>query len=66
MCLSQGPQRSDAGDQAFELKSCLICFKSFVLMSANEMLVKMLTTDLVIAKLKPLTFDPAEGVIGVG
>ena len=52
--------------QAFELKSCLICFKSFVLLSAKEMLVKILTTDLVIAKLKHLTFDPAEEAIWVG
>ena len=45
--------------QAFELKYRLICFMSIVPLSVCEISVKILTTDLVIAKFKYLTFNPA-------
>ena len=53
------PLKSTQGaGPGLELKSPLICFISVVLLSACKILVKILTTDLIIAKFKYLTFIP--------
>ena len=44
--------------QAFNLKSCMICFIYIVPLSAFEILVKILTTDWIIANSKYLTWTP--------
>ena len=50
--------------KGFKLNSPLIYFISIVPLSACVISVKKSTTDLVIAKLKYLTFEPALGVKG--
>ena len=48
--------------QAFRLKYHLICFKSITPLPAFKISVKILTTALVIAKLKYLTIDWGQSV----
>ena len=47
-----------ARNQAFKLKSRLICFISIAAQPARKISAKILIIALVIAKLKYLTFDP--------
>ena len=56
---------SEAGTQAFKLKSYLICFISIAVLAACRISAKILTIVLVIAKFKYLTFDPSGGSKGV-
>ena len=46
------------GAQALYQKPRLICFIFVVPLPASDISVKILTTDLVIEKIKCLTFDP--------
>ena len=65
---SASPLKSTKGDQnqAFKLKSRLICFISIAALPACKISAKMLIIALVIAKFKYLTFDPLGGVKGGG
>ena len=56
----------EARTHAFKLKSRLICFISIAALLACKISAKILTTALVIAKFKYLTFDPLGGVKGGG
>ena len=55
-----------ARNQAFKLKSRLICFISIAALQACKISAKILIIALVIAKFKYLTFDPLGGVKGDG
>ena len=61
------PPESTPGDWTHDsrLKSCLICLISIATLHACKISAKILTTALVIAKFKYLTFDPLGGVKSV-
>ena len=65
---SAPPPKSTQGvrNQAFKLKSFLICFISIAVLPACKISAKILIIALVIAKFKYLTFDPLGGVKGGG
>ena len=65
---SAPPPKSTKGapNQAFKLKSHLICFISIAALPACKILAKKIIIALVIAKFKYLTFDPLGGVNGGG
>ena len=65
---SAPPPKSTKGarNQAFKLKSRLICFISIAALPACKISAKILIIALVIAKFKYLTFDPLGGAKGVG
>ena len=65
---SAPPPKSIQGaqNQAFKLKSCLICFISIAALPACKISAKILIIILVIVKFQYLTFDPLGGVKGGG
>ena len=60
--------KSIPGDRThnFKLKYHLICFKSIAPLPACKISAKILTTALIIAKFRYLSFDPLGGVKGGG